>query len=73
MSEHKPDAVAADASPNPAAKTCVNCGKPQNATYKPFCSKRCADIDLGRWLKGSYAIPAEDPPEFEEGAENGDS
>jgi endogenous inhibitor of DNA gyrase (YacG/DUF329 family) len=26
--------------------------------FRPFCSKRCADIDLGRWLKGSYAIPA---------------
>lgn len=30
---------------------------------KPFCSKRCADIDLSRWLKGSYAIPAEDNPD----------
>ena len=25
--------------------------------FRPFCSKRCADIDLGRWLKGAYAIP----------------
>lgn len=29
-------------------------------TYRPFCSKRCADVDLSRWLKGSYAIPG--PP-----------
>lgn len=39
-------------------KKCVLCGKPQDAAYRPFCSKRCADIDLGRWLKGSYSIPA---------------
>lgn len=29
--------------------------------FKPFCSKRCADIDLGRWLKDGYAIPTEEP------------
>jgi len=28
--------------------------------FKPFCSKRCADIDLGRWLKGGYAIPTDE-------------
>ena len=39
------------------------CGKPQDAKFRPFCSKRCADIDLGRWLKGGYAIPAVEPPE----------
>lgn len=30
--------------------------------FKPFCSKRCADIDLGRWLKGGYAIPSDERP-----------
>lgn len=30
------------------------------ARYRPFCSKRCADVDLGKWLTGSYAIPARD-------------
>ena len=40
-----------------SAKPCPNCGKPQVETWKPFCSKRCADVDLARWLKGSYAIP----------------
>ena len=39
---------------------CPICGKPGIAAYRPFCSKRCADIDLGRWLKGSYVIPG--PP-----------
>ena len=36
---------------------CPTCGKPAGEAFKPFCSKRCADIDLGRWLKGGYAIP----------------
>jgi endogenous inhibitor of DNA gyrase (YacG/DUF329 family) len=36
---------------------CPLCGKPAAEGFKPFCSKRCADIDLGRWLKGGYAIP----------------
>jgi endogenous inhibitor of DNA gyrase (YacG/DUF329 family) len=37
---------------------CAICDKPVVEKYSPFCSKHCADIDLGRWLKGSYAIPA---------------
>ena len=41
--------------------TCAICKKkPTVEACKPFCSKRCADIDLGRWLKGSYAIPGRD-------------
>ena len=36
---------------------CPVCGKRGEEGFKPFCSKRCADIDLGRWLKGGYAIP----------------
>jgi endogenous inhibitor of DNA gyrase (YacG/DUF329 family) len=43
----------------PKAKPCAVCGKPRVAKYAPFCSPRCADIDLGRWLKGSYVIPGE--------------
>ena len=39
------------------SKTCPICGKPVNKTYKPFCSKRCADVDLNRWLSGTYAVP----------------
>ena len=39
------------------APRCAVCGKPQAPEYRPFCSKRCADIDLGRWLKGNYVIP----------------
>ena len=36
---------------------CPQCQKPVDPIFRPFCSKRCADIDLGRWLKGGYAIP----------------
>ena len=37
---------------------CPICRKPAAAPYKPFCSKRCADVDLARWLKGDYVRPA---------------
>ena len=40
-----------------ASGKCPICGKPRAARYRPFCSRRCADIDLGRWLDGSYAVP----------------
>jgi endogenous inhibitor of DNA gyrase (YacG/DUF329 family) len=40
------------------AKPCPICGKPSVAAFKPFCSDRCKDVDLNRWLSGSYAIPA---------------
>lgn len=37
--------------------TCPICARDADPKYKPFCSRRCADVDLGKWLKGSYAIP----------------
>lgn len=42
---------------------CPICHRPENAAYRPFCSRRCADVDLGRWVTGGYAIPAEDGAE----------
>ena len=36
---------------------CPICGKETDSKYRPFCSRHCADVDLGRWLSGSYAIP----------------
>lgn len=36
---------------------CPVCGRPSVTAWRPFCSKACADIDLGRWLGGAYAIP----------------
>ncbi|MBX3484764.1 DNA gyrase inhibitor YacG [Phenylobacterium sp.] len=41
-----------------APARCAICGKPVDPAYRPFCSRRCADVDLQRWLSGGYAIPA---------------
>ncbi len=58
----------AQAAPRSAGK-CPICGKPRDEHYRPFCSKRCADVDLGRWFSGSYAIPVtEDADEDGEAA-----
>ena len=47
-------------------RKCPICGKPAVEAYKPFCSKRCADVDLNRWLSGGYVIPArDDEPEID--------
>lgn len=39
---------------------CPICSKPTQVDYRPFCSRRCADVDLQRWLVGAYAVPASD-------------
>ena len=44
--------------PEPKAPPCPICRKPAQPKYRPFCSARCADIDLGRWFTESYAVPA---------------
>jgi uncharacterized protein len=49
------------------AAKCPVCGKPTEHDYRPFCSRRCADVDLSRWLRGAYAIP--DAAESEDGDE----
>ncbi len=36
---------------------CPICNKPSDPKYRPFCSRRCADVDLGRWLNESYRVP----------------
>jgi endogenous inhibitor of DNA gyrase (YacG/DUF329 family) len=43
--------------PRSFTRSCPICGEPTDADYRPFCSRRCADVDLSRWLKGTYAIP----------------
>lgn len=45
------------------AQACPICGKPAEPKYKPFCSPRCADVDLHRWLSESYRAPAVEDPE----------
>ncbi|MEA2920639.1 MAG: uncharacterized protein QOF07_602 [Bradyrhizobium sp.] len=47
------------------AKKCPICGKPATEASQPFCSERCRDVDLNRWLSGSYAIPGKDDEEAE--------
>jgi endogenous inhibitor of DNA gyrase (YacG/DUF329 family) len=37
---------------------CPICGKPADPRLRPFCSRRCSDVDLGRWLTGQYPVPA---------------
>ncbi|WP_417815240.1 DNA gyrase inhibitor YacG [Thalassospira alkalitolerans] len=49
---------------------CAMCGKPVVEKYKPFCSKRCADRDLGKWLNESYAVPVTEPSEYLEDLED---
>lgn len=44
-------------------RPCPICGKPSGQLFHPFCSARCADIDLNRWLSGAYVIAARDEPE----------
>lgn len=53
------------------AAKCPVCGKPVDGAYRPFCTKRCADIDLGRWLKEGYRVPTEEAPS-DDSAEAGD-
>jgi endogenous inhibitor of DNA gyrase (YacG/DUF329 family) len=48
------------ANDKPKDKGCPICGKPVDPAYRPFCSRRCADIDLNRWLSGVYAVPVKE-------------
>lgn len=41
--------------------SCPLCANPSVKDYRPFCSRRCADIDLAKWMNGSYAVPSTDP------------
>ncbi len=43
-------------------KTCPICKKPVDKKYAPFCSQRCAEVDLGHWLGGRYKIPTSERP-----------
>jgi uncharacterized protein len=52
----------------PGARACPICGKPAVAKFRVFCSQRCADVDLNRWLSGVYAVPGK-----EDEAEDGSS
>ena len=46
--------------------SCPICGKETEARWRPFCSRRCADIDLARWLGEGYRIPTDRAPDPDE-------
>ncbi len=55
-----PAAAPDETRPEPVRVTaakCVRCGQPVQPRHRPFCSQRCADIDLGQWASGSYRVP----------------
>ena len=58
-----------DARPGQA---CPICGKPTAAAFRPFCSRRCADVDLNRWLSGVYAVPVTEDEEEDEMRDEGE-
>jgi endogenous inhibitor of DNA gyrase (YacG/DUF329 family) len=43
-------------------RPCPICGKPSSQAHHPFCSARCQDVDLNRWLSGAYHTPTEEAP-----------
>jgi len=49
--------------------TCPVCKRPADPAWRPFCTKRCADVDLARWMSGSYAIPSDDPEDMARAAD----
>ena len=55
-----------DAPASPRLKPCPICGRLAIEQFRPFCSKRCADVDLHRWLSGVYTVPVvedDEPPD----------
>ena len=51
--------------------TCPICGANTDPKYRPFCSRRCADVDLARWMNGAYAVPSANQEDIENAWENG--
>ena len=49
--------------------SCPICKEKSVAAYRPFCSRRCADIDLGNWFQGAYSVPSDDPEDIENAQE----
>lgn len=55
--------------PRALVESCPICGKPADERHRPFCSKRCALLDLGRWLEGDYRLPTDETVEDTPGEE----
>jgi Uncharacterized protein conserved in bacteria len=66
-----PAADAAPAAPMRRGR-CPTCGAPTDPGFRPFCSKRCADVDLHRWFSGAYRIPVRGEADDEDGAPGDD-
>lgn len=60
MATEKPESVRV------SATECPVCKQPTQARYRPFCSRRCADVDLNSWFSEKYALPSEDPVDPDE-------
>jgi endogenous inhibitor of DNA gyrase (YacG/DUF329 family) len=56
----------------PRPRPCPICGKPAVAEFRAFCSRRCADVDLNRWLSGVYAVPGKEDEEEDGGGTPGE-
>lgn len=52
--------------------SCPICGRPNEDAFRPFCSKRCSDVDLSRWLTGGYVIRSREDEEEDSIASNPD-
>lgn len=62
--------MAPEPKPRPPPR-CPVCGRRASEQARPFCSPRCAQVDLGRWLSGAYAIPATEQDTAEEAGDRG--
>ncbi len=54
------------------AGRCPGCNAPSLKEFRPFCSQRCQDVDLGRWMRGSFRIPTEQAPNVAAPGEDAD-
>lgn len=52
---------------------CPICNKKAEARYRPFCSSRCADRDLGNWFNQRYSVPSEEPVDIDEDADKAEN
>jgi uncharacterized protein len=57
--------------PEAPRRPCPICGKPVVEAFRPFCSRRCADVDLNRWFSGVYAVPVTEDEEEDEMRDDG--
>ena len=66
MSQNIVDLEVAKAQQRAKRKKCPNCGAPAQAKHHPFCSVRCCQLDLGRWLNEDYRVPVVDYEDMSE-------